>query len=65
MQRSPVYAIKNPLARIVSVPDGLWRVQVTQSEQRGSNTSDKWQNRSHPITKNEAMVALASYNKEA
>lgn len=63
MTRNPVYALKNETARIISVPNDLWRVQV-KVEPKGIRESDPWHNRSHPIPQSEALVALAAYNKE-
>jgi hypothetical protein len=47
MERTPVYS-KNGEYRIVSVPNGLWRLQHT-SGAKGSRTFDPWQNISHAI----------------
>lgn len=63
MSREPVYAKGNLNARIVSVPNGLWRVQVA-NETKGTRERDNWYNRSHPIDKPEAMRALGEYNKD-
>lgn len=63
MSRKPIYALKNETARIISVPNDLWRVQI-KVEPKGTRGSDNWHNRSHPIAKSEALVALAAYNKE-
>lgn len=62
MSRKPIYALKNEDARIISVTNDEWRVQVKSSDP-ATREHDPWRNRSHPISKPEALVALGAYNK--
>lgn len=62
MNRSPVYAKKNEGYRIVSVPNGLWRVQERAVGK--SKTRDPWENISPAIPYDEAQGVLSRYHVE-
>jgi hypothetical protein len=64
MNRQPEYAQNNPGYRIVSVPNGLWRLQERR-EGEGTRTSDPWVSMSPSMEHREAREVLGRYAKGA
>lgn len=65
MNRTPIYS-KDRNHRIVSVPNGAWRLQhctnLVEGKPKGTKTSDPWENISHAIEFDRAEALLKARN---
>ena len=56
--RKPVYAKKSQAHRIVSRPGGLWQLQQSTGNGKGTREADAWRDASRATTRDSALIQL-------